>query len=98
MSIDRLALDVRKGIEDNAGMLEVPVKLLFQILFKGRPSDQNALHKELLEMKTKYSDLDYLGVLSRQNPIIRFYKKSTKKENESIETEEDNGRDENGTG
>lgn len=98
MSIDRLAKDVRKGIEDNKGILEVPVKLLFQILFKGKPANQNALHQKLLDMKTKYNDIDYLGVLSRNDPKIRFYKRSVREEKLLKDLEERNGRDKNDAG
>ena len=85
MSIDRLANDIMTNLEKSEkGCIEVPVKLLFQILFAQRPASINDLHKQLLDMKMKFKQIDYVFVLSNPNPIVRFYESTLNKKAEKI--------------
>ena len=100
-NIDRLAKDVLEGIEkDEFEILEVPIKLLFQILFPRVRANEKQLHDKLVEMKLKYDELDYVVAMAGPNSFARFYKKSPKKvekieeETKLIEMEEDDDRSE----
>jgi hypothetical protein len=94
MSVDRLANEILDSMKKTGGdRLEVPVKLLFQILYRGQRANIEDLHKQLLAMKTKYKEIEYVAVMSR-DPIVRFYKIKPKKDKETklINMEEDDGR------
>ena len=100
-NIDRLAKDLIDGLEKSEeDYIEVPIKLLIQILFRNQVPNAEALHKKLLTMKTKYAELDYLAVMQK-DAFVRFYKKSlgnteeNEKEIKLITMEEKDGRIEN---
>ncbi len=93
MSMDRLAVDVMRGIEKSGeNMLEVPIKLLANILFPNQRVSAEQIHNKTLEMKMKYDTIDYVVIMTRE-PIFRFYGiKPEPKETQLINEEVEDGR------